>query len=135
MPRRHYTAALDRGLGYFEYRSMKVEFGNSSDYQAEVKIGRGKYSEVFLGRHVRSGTQVVLKVLKPIKDSRINREIKIMMALRGCPNVIQLLDVLHFPAQEMHCLVLEYIGRDLRTTFRKASPSAETLRWVFRGIL
>ena len=42
------------------------------------KLGRGKYSEVFLGYCKSNNVKCVVKVLKPVKQEKIYREIKIL---------------------------------------------------------
>jgi casein kinase II subunit alpha len=37
------------------------------------KIGKGKYSEVYTGMDVTDDQKVVIKVLKPVKKSKIKR--------------------------------------------------------------
>ena len=61
------------------------------------KLGRGKYSEVFQGIDVRTNSPCVIKILKPVKKKKINREILILENLRGGTNVIELLDVVRDP--------------------------------------
>jgi casein kinase II subunit alpha len=50
-----------------------------------------------------------------------------------CPNVIQLLDVLFLPDHDMHCLVFEYVGPDLKSLALEYSP--DTIRWILRSVL
>lgn len=47
----------------------------------------------------------VLKVLKPVKKSKIKREIKILKALKGHPGIIELKDVVRDPASKSISLV------------------------------
>jgi len=50
-------------------------------YEVVRKIGRGKYSEVFEGiRNLPDGNEerCVIKILKPVKKKKIQREIKIL---------------------------------------------------------
>jgi casein kinase II subunit alpha len=110
---------------------------NRDFYQIVRKVGRGKYSEVFEGINVAaaqssaaaaaanpgepstsgpstSGSsshepRVVLKVLKPVKGKKIKREIKILQALRGGPNIIQLLDLVRDPQTKTPTLVFECV--------------------------
>jgi casein kinase II subunit alpha len=57
---------------------MKIDWGDIEDYECYHKLGRGKYSEVFLGMCKRNNTNCVIKVLKPVKSEKIYREIKIL---------------------------------------------------------
>lgn len=58
------------------------------------KVGRGKYSEVFLGINAATpdNQKCIIKVLKPVKKKKIKREIKILKNLAGGTNIIRLLD-------------------------------------------
>ena len=49
--------------------------------------------------------QVVIKVLKPVKKSKMKREIKILKSLKNHPNIIELKDVVRDPASKTTCLV------------------------------
>lgn len=66
-------------------------------YEIKKKIGRGKYSEVFLGINAFNQQNCVIKVLKPVKKKKIKREIKILQNLTGGPNIIGLLDIVRDP--------------------------------------
>jgi len=50
----------------------------------------------------------------PVKFKKINREIKILMALAGKHNAIDLLDIVQ--EGELYCLVFEYVQQ---TDYRK----------------
>ena len=51
----------------------------------------------------------VLKVLKPVKKSKIKREIKILKALNGHPGIIGLRDVVRDPASKSITLVFDHL--------------------------
>jgi len=74
------------------------------------KVGRGKYSEVFLGVNMTDESPVVVKILKPVKKKKIKREIKILQNLRGGTNIIKLLDVVRDPVSKTPSLVFEHIN-------------------------
>ena len=87
---------------------ITFKFGNIDDYQIVERIGRGKYSTVFLGMR-KDNTPCVLKVLKPVCLSKINKEIKILEELKGSPNVCELYDVVHDPESQSITIVMEYV--------------------------
>lgn len=74
------------------------------------KIGRGKYSEVYEGISNETDSRVVIKILKPVKRQKINREIKILQTLAGGPNVVKLLDVVRDEASGTPALIFEHIN-------------------------
>jgi casein kinase II subunit alpha len=53
--------------------------------------------QVFQGIDIRSNTPCVIKILKPVKKKKINREILILEGLRNGVNVINILDVVRDP--------------------------------------
>lgn len=78
--------------------TVHLYFSSNQDlYEICRKVGRGKYSEVFEGKHVETQEQCVIKVLKPVKKKKIQREIKILQNLKGGPNIVSLLDIVRDP--------------------------------------
>jgi casein kinase II subunit alpha len=45
-----------------------VRFSEGSNYVCEQKIGRGKYSEVFLSLNLLNSQKCVVKMLKPSSE-------------------------------------------------------------------
>lgn len=67
-----------------------------------------------------TGSRVVIKVLKPVKKRKIKRETKILITLKGHPNIIELADIVRDPASKTPCLVFDYIDHvDFRSMFPK----------------
>ncbi|KAG0669348.1 Casein kinase II subunit alpha [Maudiozyma exigua] len=74
---------------YWDYENTAIEWStNNKDYEIETKVGRGKYSEVFRGVQMKSGSQIVIKMLKPVKKKKIKREIKILLNLSNEENPV-----------------------------------------------
>lgn len=93
-------------------------YSNIDNYEIVAKIGRGKYSEVFSGIDVRDNSNVVIKVLKPVKKKKIKREIKILQNLRGGVNIIELKDINIDPLSNTPSLIFEYVDSiDFRTLY------------------
>jgi len=65
-----------RPPSYWDYENFKIQWRGQDDYEVVRKIGRGKYSEVFEGVITSTNTPCVIKILKPVKKSKIKREIK-----------------------------------------------------------
>jgi casein kinase II subunit alpha len=79
---------------YSFYGAMNISWGDVNNYECYHKLGRGKYSEVFLGYCSANNKKCVIKVLKPVKAEKIYREIKILQALYGGPNIVRLMDLI-----------------------------------------
>ena len=104
---------------YWDYEALSVQWGEQDDYEVVRKLGRGKYSEVFEGKHVNGG-KCVIKILKPVKTKKIKREIKILQNLTGGVNVIKLLDVVREPTTKTPSLIFEHVNN---TDFKVLYPT------------
>ena len=109
---------------YYNYTNYTIEYGNIEDYRIYKRVARGKYSEVFEGKIVKvsgkSNTyeKCIIKILKPVKLSKINREVKVLRTLNH-PNIISLLDVVVDEDSQMHSLLFEYLNHQNTTNLFK----------------
>lgn len=69
-------------------------------------MGRGKYAHVFEGRNIATKEKVVIKVLLPIKPTKIKREYHILKQLDH-PNIIKVLDIVKCSHLRTASLVFE----------------------------
>ena len=53
-----------KGPEYYEYDSFELKGGLVDDYELSRRIGKGKFSEVFLARNILNSEKVVIKMLK-----------------------------------------------------------------------
>ena len=119
----HRDYNLERAREYWDYENVTIAWGRHENYAVTGKLGEGKFSEVFRGRHVRSRRRCVVKVLKPIRPKKIKREICILQNMSGGPNIIQLLDLVRDPYSGTPSLVFEYVNNvDFRTLYPQLSP-------------
>ncbi len=95
------------------------------------KIGRGKYSEVFLGIDIMRGKKVVVKVLKPVRQAKIEREIMVLHRMQGVDNVVGLVDVVKERGSQTPCFVMEYIENAPDTKGLLQQMSGEDLAFYF----
>lgn len=103
---------------YWDYENIKIEWNEQDNYEIIKKLGRGKYSEVFLGLNIVNGEKVVIKVLKPVKRKKIKREISILKNLVQGPNIITLLDIVREQQSKTPGLIFEHINNiDFRTLY------------------
>ena len=96
-----------RPAEYSYYGKLEISWGNITDYECYHKLGRGKYSEVFLGCSRNNNRKCIVKVLKPIKVEKIYREVKILQTLYGGPYIIKLFDMIRDPTSKTCCFVFE----------------------------
>ncbi|CAH6720814.1 casein kinase II subunit alpha [[Candida] jaroonii] len=114
-----YTDVLStKPQSFWDYENLVLKWNSQDKYEVIKKVGRGKYSEVFLGVDLTSGSKTVIKILKPVKRKKIKREISILQNLVGGPNIIQLLDIVREPASKTPALVFEHVDNiDFRTLY------------------
>jgi casein kinase II subunit alpha len=110
----------ERPPSYSDYENSTIQWRAQDDYEVVRKIGRGKYSEVFEGVHSVNRQPCVIKILKPVKVSKIKREIKILQSVCGGPNIITLLDCVQDPVSKTPSLVFEHVNN---TEFRTLYPT------------
>ena len=115
---------------YWNYEEHKLTWGGCDNYQLITKIGRGKYSEVFKAIDTRTQEFCVVKILKPVRISKIKREIKILENLCRGPNVITLLDKCQDPQSKTPSLVFEWVDN---IDFRKLYPKVY-FHFIFFGV-
>jgi casein kinase II subunit alpha len=118
-PRKYADALVKFSEEFSNYNDFVIEWNSVEPYEVIKKVGNGKYSEVFEGIDSRTDTKVIIKILKPVKVNRYNREIKILKNLQGHPNIISLLDIVKDPTFKTPALVFEYINN---THFRTLYP-------------
>ena len=101
---------------YWDYELHVVEWGTQEQHQLVQKLGDGKYSEVFEAINITNNETYAVKMLKPVKEKKIRREIKILENLQGGPNVITLQRVTNDSVTNDPHLILEYVNN---TNFRE----------------
>jgi casein kinase II subunit alpha len=99
----------NRPVDYSYYGAMNINWGDMNNYECHHKLGRGKYSEVFLGYSKQNNSKCVIKVLKPVKTEKIFREIKILQVLYGGPNIIKMVDLVQEPDSKVPCFVYDHM--------------------------
>jgi serine/threonine protein kinase len=117
--RTYASVNLQRPKEYWD-DSLELEWGALDDYVVIKQLGKGKYGEVFEGVDKRTNATCVVKIMKPVKEHRLRREIKILRHLNGGPRIIPLLDVIRDPDTKTPCFVYELVNamnfRDLQAS-------------------
>jgi casein kinase II subunit alpha len=96
-----------RGPEWYDIENWELPKGSLEPYEILDWIGTGKYSDVFTG--LKDDEVVAIKVLKPVRPQKYNREAKILLNLRGGPNIVKLYDVLQNPKTMQYSFVFEYV--------------------------
>ncbi|OMJ72963.1 hypothetical protein SteCoe_28471 [Stentor coeruleus] len=100
--------------------SVQIAWGKQENYEILRKLCRGKYSDVYEGLDMTSKSKVILKILKPIKRSKVLREIKILRTLESFSGVPKLLDIVKDNSTKTSALITEhYESQDIISLFSK----------------
>lgn len=94
--REHAEAASLQPTSYWN-DVCDIQWGDQSKYEVMQQLGKGKYGEVFEGVDTQTNSRCVIKIMRPVKEQRLKREIKILRHVSGGPNIIQMLEVVRDP--------------------------------------
>eukprot|EP01083_Nonionella_stella_P035925 98003_1 len=89
--------------------NLNLSVESTEDWKIFQRIGRGKYSEVFEGKNMKSGLTACVKILKPCLPKLLKLEIYVLQLLKNGPNIIQLLHTLKDDKSNLWCLVFEIL--------------------------
>jgi len=98
-----------RPRAYWDYTNFEITWSSPDDYSILKKIGRGKYSNVFLGVQISTGKKVCIKTLIPVRRRKIRREVKILQNLQGGPNIVRFIAPVQNNLHGCKALIFEYI--------------------------
>lgn len=137
LPKYYAHVCKNKGEDYTDYDNWQYQLGNCDNYEVHEQIGRGNYSDVFLGHDLAHDRPVVIKLLKPVKSCKVRREIKILQLLDSATNTIKLLDVIKFPQAKSASLVFEYVNNACENDFRQfyGSLSEKEIKYYMHEIL
>jgi casein kinase II subunit alpha len=128
VPKFYANANLEKPRDHSDFDHLEIQWGSPADYLVHKKIGRGKYSEVFLGTHLPTNEKVVIKLLKPVKKKKIFREVKILKNIQQGPNIIKLLEIVRDPLTKTPALIFEYVNN---TDYKSLFPTLNSFEISF----
>ncbi|OHS95404.1 CMGC family protein kinase [Tritrichomonas foetus] len=106
------------GKSWYEYKDFKPKWNQPDDYYLLEKVGRGKYSTVFKGL-INKKEEVAIKILVPLDPKRYLKEIKILINMRGGPNIVNLVDLVYDRITNIYSFVFEWVEfHDWRSLYR-----------------
>ena len=111
--RTYYLLSKDERDAWIRVIKKAIGYTNIEDfYEIKEDLGRGKFGEVKLGVHKKTGKTVAVKVIKKkdMKMSELELQKREIDVLKICqhPNIIKLLDVFENP--EYIYIVIEYMA-------------------------
>ena len=60
---------------------------------------------------MKTGTEVAVKIFKPVKKEKIRREVKILYDLHDHPNITQIQDVVRDNSTKIPAIITEYVNQ------------------------
>ncbi|KAK2964534.1 putative Casein kinase II subunit alpha [Blattamonas nauphoetae] len=103
--------------------TVQIVPNSCEPYELIKKIGHGKFGEVFEGIDIRNGRMCAVKVLRPIRKKKLQREVKILGCLDQGPNIVSLYDIVRDAESKMFGFIFEEIDNDdFRELYPKLQP-------------
>lgn len=116
LPRVYVDANKDHEI---DIDNLELEVETTDDWKIYQRIGRGKYSEVFEGKNIKTDITACVKILKPCLPKLLKLEIYTLQLLKNGPNIIQLLHTLKDEKSNLWCLVFEILKcKELKDTLK-----------------
>jgi casein kinase II subunit alpha len=106
---RSYAEAAAQQPALYWNDVCSIEWGNQEKYEVLQQLGKGKYGEVFEGVNLEDGGRCVVKIMRPVKEQRLKREIKILRLVSGGPNIITLHEVVRDPDTKTPCFIFDFV--------------------------
>lgn len=134
-PKRYKDAALRLPDRIRNAEAFSPSWGNATHYALRYKVGRGRFGEVYRGVHVPSGRDCVIKIVKPVGKTvmqRLRREYGVMQALAGGPFVSHLLDVVLHQTTNTPALVYPWMENVERRELQALVDSDLLRFYMFR---
>lgn len=104
----HCNATAEQGAAWSDLENFQPEWHSCDGYVITKRVGRGKFSTVYSAQS-DDGKQVAIKVLVPVDSRRYIKEIKILQNLRGCDNIVELVDVTRDELTGVHSIICEWV--------------------------
>lgn len=136
-PRLYSDVNLAKSSSDLDYSATTVVWGKQDSYEILRKLGRGKYSDVYEGLEMATNKKVVIKILKPIRKSKVLREVKILKTLENIQGVPRLLDIVKDNSTKTPSLILDHSeNEDFLALFTKLEElDAKFYLWEILRIL
>lgn len=114
--RQYATVNLKKPREYWD-DTATVTWGSQDKYEVLRQLGKGKYGEVYeainlqqRGRGFGDNGRCVIKIMRPVKEHRLRREVKILQHVSGGPNIVQLLEVVRDPETKTPSFVFDLVN-------------------------
>lgn len=120
----------EKGKEWYDHENWELPTHSQEPYEIVDWIGTGKYSDVFTA--YKGEELVAIKVLKPVRPQKYNREAKILLNLCGGPNIVKLYDVVQNPKTKQYSFVFEYVEESDYTNLFPNITDTEARLYLFQ---
>lgn len=96
--------------GLREFENLEFQFGDIEQYIITGFIGSGRFSAAFSGICRKTRQRVAIKTFRPVSTDYLKRELFFLKQVKGCPNVIQFLDLVRDPLTGAISHVCEFVN-------------------------
>lgn len=121
----YYAASFQEADSWVKTIKSAIGYQSFGDnYDIKDRLESGKFGEVFLGVHKKTGQNVAIKTIK--KDSMTPRDIELVKGeidiMKMCkhPNIVRLLD--HFENNQFTFIVMEYLSGGTLANYLEKTP-------------
>ena len=97
----------------------------------KTKVGKGKYGEVFEAVDRDTGSRCVVKIMRPVKEARLKREIKILRHVAGGPNIVGLSEVVRDPDTKTPVFVFDFVDATPLKALQAVATDADVRRYLY----
>jgi casein kinase II subunit alpha len=108
-PRLYSDVNVLKSPGEIDYSQLHITWGKQENYEILRKLGRGKYSDVYEGLDMISQKKVVIKILKPIRKSKVLREIKVLKVLEHVAGVPSISDIVKDNSTKTPSIIFQHM--------------------------
>ena len=119
-----------RGPKWYDCENWELPVESPEGIEIADWIGTGKYSDVFIG--YRGTQKLALKIMKPVRPLKYNREAKILFNLKNGPNIIQLYGIVQNQDTSQYTFVFEYTPNCDFTTLLQNFTDREVKYYLFQ---
>ncbi|KAG2486550.1 hypothetical protein HYH03_014851 [Edaphochlamys debaryana] len=137
--REHASVLLRKPAVYFD-DTLNVTWGNQDSYEVIKQLGKGKYGEVYEGINLRLAARdkdrvCVIKVMRPVKEHRLRREVKILQHVSGGPNIVRLLEVVRDPETKTPSFVFDFVDAMPFKELQAAVTDLDVRYYIFQLLI
>ena len=121
-----------RFKGLYDFENVEFQFGEIEQYIITGFIGSGRFSAAFSGVCRKTRQRVAIKTFRPVSVDYLKRELFFLKQVKGCPNVIQFIDLVRDPMSGAISHVCEFVKTSRHRNLYPTLTLDEVRYYVFQ---